>query len=56
MSRRAAANPSLAVLVADDSRDGADTMAILLGLHGHRCVAAYGAEAALEACPSRTPW
>ena len=47
---KAILDPSLSVLVADDDHDGADSLAILLRLSGHRCTVAYGAEAALEAC------
>jgi CheY-like chemotaxis protein len=39
-------NPGLDVLVVDDDRDTADSLAILLRLWGHRARVAYGAEAA----------
>jgi len=35
------------VLVVDDDHDGADSLCVMLGLHGHQCRAAYDARAAL---------
>ena len=39
--------PRLSVLVVDDNRDAADTLAMLLEMEGHRAVTAYSGEAAL---------
>jgi CheY-like chemotaxis protein len=38
----------LRVLVADDNHDTADTLCVLLRLHGHLCRAAYNGEEALD--------
>jgi DNA-binding response OmpR family regulator len=48
-------NPGLDVLVVDDDRDTADSLAILLRLWGHRARVAYGAEAALLAAGDEPP-
>jgi CheY-like chemotaxis protein len=50
--RQARANgPSLRILVVDDLRDAADSLALLLGLMGHEVRAAYdGPTALLVAC------
>jgi DNA-binding response OmpR family regulator len=43
------------VLIVDDDRDGADSLCVLLGLHGHQCRAAYDARAALAEAESFLP-
>jgi len=43
------------VLVVDDDRDGADSLCVMLGLHGHHCRAAYDAHAALAEAESFHP-
>jgi signal transduction histidine kinase/ActR/RegA family two-component response regulator len=43
------------VLVVDDNRDAADTLAALLGLMGHEVRAAYDGEEALRAAPQFRP-
>ena len=45
----------LKILVVDDSRDAADTCAILLELSGHHVQTAYTAERALELAESFRP-
>ncbi len=45
----------LRVLVADDNRDSADSLKLLLELLGHHAEVAYDGEAALEAATSRPP-
>ena len=47
--------PHLLVLVVDDSRDCAESLALLVRLWGHEAVVAYDGPAALEAARSRTP-
>jgi CheY-like chemotaxis protein len=47
--------PGLRVLVVDDDRDAADSLAMLLELWGHRPRVAYGAEAALRAAADEPP-
>lgn len=42
-------NGKLKVLVADDNRDAADTLAMLLEMNGHQVSVAHGGEAALQA-------
>jgi CheY-like chemotaxis protein len=37
------------VLVVDDDRDNADSLALLLGMHGHRVRVAYDGRSALQA-------
>jgi CheY-like chemotaxis protein len=51
----AAAGGGRRVLVVDDNRDSADSMVSLLELLGHRAVAAYDGEQALEAARRMTP-
>ncbi|WBS00621.1 ATP-binding protein [Pseudoduganella sp. SL102] len=46
---------ALDLLLVDDNRDAADTLAILLRGAGHRCTAMYDAESALEAVRQRLP-
>ncbi|WP_338762903.1 ATP-binding protein [Massilia sp. METH4] len=46
---------ALALLVVDDNRDAADTLAILLRGAGHACSAVYDAEAALRAVREAVP-
>lgn len=46
---------ALRVLVVDDDRDAADSLAILLGLWGHRPRVAYRPEAALMAVADEPP-
>lgn len=41
--------PGLRVLVADDNRDSADTLGVLLVHHGHQCRVAYDGGAAVQA-------
>src|SRR6185503_5560375 len=43
------------VLVVDDNRDAADTLALWLEVHGHATRTVYGAEAALEAVSGFAP-
>src|SRR2546421_12958153 len=45
----------LRVLVVDDDRDGADSLCLLLGLHGHDCRVAYDTRAALAEADSFRP-
>jgi CheY-like chemotaxis protein len=47
--------PPLLVLVVDDSRDCAESLALLVRLWGHQAVVAYDGPAALEAARSRAP-
>jgi CheY-like chemotaxis protein len=49
------ARPGLDVLVVDDNRDAADSLAILLDLWGHRTRTAYDADAALDAVADEPP-
>jgi CheY-like chemotaxis protein len=46
---------SIRILIVDDDRDTADSLALLLGLWGHATAVAYSAEAALEAAPGFRP-
>src|SRR5215217_7718343 len=55
MAFDAPARPALAVLVVDDNRDAADTLAELVGLLGHAARAAYTPAGALEALDSFAP-
>jgi len=43
------------VLVVDDDQDGADSLCVMLGLHGHQCRAAYDASAALAVADAFRP-
>lgn len=43
------------VLVVDDERDAADTMALLLKLHGHEVRTAYNGHEALQVAQSFSP-
>jgi CheY-like chemotaxis protein len=43
------------VLVVDDDHDGADSLCVMLGMHGHQCRAAYDACAALAEAESFRP-
>jgi PAS domain S-box-containing protein len=43
------------VLVVDDNRDAADSLAVLLDIEGHEVTVAYGAKEALSLCPSKLP-
>jgi CheY-like chemotaxis protein len=43
------------ILVVDDNRDSADSLAMLLGLHGHETRAAYDGVAAVEMAESFRP-
>ncbi|MEO6367533.1 MAG: ATP-binding protein [Steroidobacteraceae bacterium] len=43
------------VLIVDDNRDAADSLSMLLELHGHEVVTAYGAEQALEVAAGYGP-
>ena len=47
--------PRLLVLVVDDSRDCAESLALLVRLWGHEAVAAYDGPAALDVARARTP-
>jgi two-component system, chemotaxis family, CheB/CheR fusion protein len=47
--------PHLLVLVVDDSRDCAESLALLVRLWGHEAVVTYDGPAALEAARTRTP-
>ena len=47
--------PHLLVLVVDDSRDCAESLALLVRLWGHEAVVAYDGPAAFEAARARTP-
>ena len=47
--------PRLLVLVVDDSRDCAESLALLVRLWGHEAVVAYDGPAALEAARARAP-
>jgi PAS domain S-box-containing protein len=53
--RAGAAMPARRVLVADDLRDGADTLALLLRLDGHDAHAVYGGDEAVEAAATLRP-
>lgn len=46
---------SLSILVVDDERDTADTLALILGHHGHRVTAAYSGREALAAALDDPP-
>ncbi|HEY2023834.1 PAS domain S-box protein [Paraburkholderia sp.] len=46
---------SLRVLLVDDNRDSADSLAMLLGLKGHEVRVAYGGEEALQIAPRFAP-
>ena len=48
-------HPHLLVLVVDDSRDCAESLALLVRLWGHEADAAYDGPAAIEAAGARTP-
>lgn len=48
-------NSALRVLIADDNRDGADSLAEMLGLFGHRTRTAYDGEEALAAAGEFRP-
>jgi PAS domain S-box-containing protein len=54
-ARAAAAPLARRVLVVDDNRDAADTLAALLELSGHEVKTAYGAREALEVSPEFRP-
>jgi CheY-like chemotaxis protein len=43
------------VLVADDNRDSADTLALLLEFRGHNVITVNDGEAAVHACAGATP-
>jgi two-component system, chemotaxis family, CheB/CheR fusion protein len=43
------------ILIVDDNRDAADSLALLLQLDGHDVQVAYEGEAALQACAARAP-
>lgn len=43
------------ILVVDDLRDAADSLAALLGRHGHVALACYDGPSALEMCRRRMP-
>jgi PAS domain S-box-containing protein len=45
----------LRVLIADDNRDAAESLAALLRLRGHECVACHGGESALAAAEALRP-
>ena len=51
MSSNRIAHP-LSVLVVDDDRDAAESLAELLALHGHRVRVAFDGAAALSQCPA----
>lgn len=51
----AARRAGLRILVVDDNRDAADTLAILLELLGHRAAVAYDGAAALRAAADEHP-
>ncbi len=44
-----------AILLVDDNRDAADSLAMLLGIGGHEVAAAYSARDALEMAPALMP-
>jgi CheY-like chemotaxis protein len=48
-------HPHLLVLVVDDSRDSAESLALLVRLWGHEAVVTYDGPSALEAARARTP-
>lgn len=43
------------VLIVDDDHDGADSLCVLLRMHGHHCRAAYDADAAMAEADSFRP-
>lgn len=43
------------ILIVDDNRDAADSLALLLELDGHDVAVAYDGDTALQACAARTP-
>ena len=45
----------LSILVVDDERDTADSLALILGHHGHRVTTAYSGEEALVAAVNHPP-
>ena len=51
----AAPAPPTRVLVVDDNRDAADTLARILGLKGHETRVAYDGRTAIEACDEMRP-
>ena len=48
MSRAHAERPQPSVLIADDNRDAADTLALCLQLDGHRVIVAYDGLSAID--------
>ena len=55
MDRPATADRAPVVLVVDDNRDAADSLAAVVGLWGYRPAVAYDGRSALEAARSRRP-
>ena len=55
MSRAHAERPQRGVLIADDNRDAADTLALCLQLDGHRVIVAYDGLLAIEQATREQP-
>ena len=55
MSRAHAERPQPGVLIADDNRDAADTLALCLQLDGHRVIVAYDGLSAIEQATREQP-
>src|SRR6266566_9199028 len=55
MTAALAADGRLRVLIVDDNRDNADTLATLMDLYGYDAHACYNGQAALDAAPSFRP-
>lgn len=55
MSRAAPAQPRAGVLIADDNRDAADTLALCLQLDGHAVIVAYDGLSAVELATREQP-
>ena len=47
--------PKLIVLIVDDNRDAADTLAMLIKAEGHRVLTAYDARAGLQSARDESP-
>ena len=55
MSRAHSERPQPGVLIADDNRDAADTLALCLQLDGHRVIVAYDGLSAIEQATREQP-
>jgi CheY-like chemotaxis protein len=55
LKKRDSAHAALQILVVDDNRDAADSLAMLCETDGHTTCVAYGSEAAISACERFVP-